>query len=56
MTLNETEDIERMLRLKAGRTQDRDGLLIDAAEAIQFLRQQLNEAEGAVEYLEQFEP
>ena len=45
MTLTETEDIERSLRLKAGRTQDRDGLLRDAAEAIQWLRKELAEAD-----------
>jgi hypothetical protein len=45
MTLNETEEIERALRLKIAKVQDRDGLLRGAAEAIQWLREQLAEAE-----------
>ncbi|MER9336467.1 hypothetical protein NKJ06_21145 [Mesorhizobium sp. M0293] len=52
MTLNETEDIARALREKAARTQDKDGLLRDAAEAIDWLLAELEEAERDLEMME----
>lgn len=57
MTLLEAEDVARDLRAEAKRGwPDKADLLKTAAEAIEWLLQQLNEAEGEVEYLEQFEP
>jgi hypothetical protein len=58
MTLLETEDIARECRDRAGwrpPAVDR-AFLLAAAEAIDWLLEQLTEAEGVVEYLEQFEP
>jgi len=57
MTLLETEDIARDLRAEAKRGwPDKADLLKRAAEAIDWLLEQLTDAEGVVEYLEQFEP
>jgi hypothetical protein len=54
MTWLETEDIARDLR-KRGSSRG-EQLLLDAAEAIEWLREHLAEAEGVIEYLEEFEP
>jgi hypothetical protein len=57
MTLLEAEDIARDLRAEAKRGwPDKADLLARAAEAIDWLLEQLTDAEGVVEYLEQFEP
>ena len=60
MTLREAEDIARECKAAGSAFfYDYTGMkaqLKRAAEAIDWLLEQLNEAEGVVEWLEQFEP
>jgi hypothetical protein len=56
MTWLETEDIAAQLRTEAKRGSLNNPLLLNAAEAIEWLRERLREAEGEIAYLEEFEP
>jgi hypothetical protein len=57
VTLLEAEDTAKALRDEAKRGRpDKADLLNTAAEAIEWLLEQLTDVEGQIEYLEQFEP
>jgi hypothetical protein len=57
VTLLEAEDTAKALRDEAKRGwPDKADLLNTAAEAIEWLLEQLTDVEGQIEYLEQFEP
>ena len=56
MTLLEAEDVAKECRRQAPQGASAFLVLRQAAEAIEWLLAALNDAEGQIEYLEQFEP